>query len=118
MFKKIKALIDSFHLDEVQVALEELGIKGVIISSCNDFAPQKGPAMIFRGKERATDYLSAIRLEMVVDQEMAREVIEAIQEADGAHRDRETWISVLPVEEVISLETLGGAEYPGLGGGT
>ncbi len=118
MFKKIKALIDPFHLDEVQVALEELGVKGVIISSCNDFAPQKGPAMIFRGKERATDYLSAIRLEMVVDQEMAREVIETIQEADGAGLDQVNRISVLPIEEVISLETFGDAEYHGLGGGT
>ena len=39
MFKKIKAMIEPLHLDEVKDALEELGIKGVTISKCNNFGP-------------------------------------------------------------------------------
>ena len=84
MYKKIKALIEPLHLDEVKEALEKLGIKGVTISNCRNVTSLKGPAMIFRGKERATDFLSEIGLEMVVDQELAGKVIETIQKADGA----------------------------------
>ena len=42
MFKKIKAMIEPLHLDEVREALEELGIKGVTISKCKNLGPQSG----------------------------------------------------------------------------
>ena len=115
MFKKIKALIEPLNLDEVKEALEELGIRGVTISNCRNVSPQKGPAMIFRGKERATDFLSEIWLEMVVDQEQAGKVIETIQKADGVGGNKDGRISVLPIEEVISLEPSECAGYFGLG---
>jgi nitrogen regulatory protein P-II 1 len=112
MFKKIKAMIEPLHLDEVKEALEELGIKGVTISKCKKLGAQTGPAMIFRGRKQATDCLSEIRLEMVVDQEMAARVIETIQKADGGGRDKEGKISVLPIEEVISIDASECASYP------
>ncbi len=118
MFKKIKAMIEPLHLDEVKSALEDLGINGVTISNCRNVSPLKGPAMIFRGKERATDFLSEIWLEMVVEQELTGKVIETIQKADGAGWDKDRKISVLPIEEVISLESSECAGYPGLGVGT
>ena len=118
MFKKIKALIEPLNLDEVKEALEELGIKWVTISNCRNVSPQKGPAMIFRGKERATDFLSEIWLEIMVDQELAGKIIETIQKADRAGGDKDSKISVMPIEEVISLESPECAGYPGLGAGT
>jgi nitrogen regulatory protein P-II 1 len=118
MFKKIKALIEPYNLDEVKEALEELGIKGVTISNCRNLSPRKGPAMIFRGRERTTDFLPETWLEMVVDQEMAGKVIETIQKANGAGWDKNGKISILPIEEVISFESSEYAEYPGLGVGT
>ena len=74
--------------------------------------------MIFRGKKQAGDFLSEIRLEMVVDQEMAAGVIKTIQKADGGGRDKEGKISVLSIEEVISIDAFECAEHPGLGVGT
>jgi nitrogen regulatory protein P-II 1 len=118
MFKKIKALIEPLNLDGVKEALEELGIKGVTISNCRNVSPRKGPAMIFRGKERATDFLSEIWLEMVVDQELVGKVIETIQKTDGVGGNMDSKISVLPIEEIISLESSEFAGYAGLGVGT
>jgi nitrogen regulatory protein P-II 1 len=118
VYKKIKALIEPLHLDEVNKALEKLGVKGVTISNCRNVTPRKGPAMIFRGKQRVTDFVSEIWLEMVVDQKLAEMVIKTIEKADGAGWDKDGKISVLPVEEVISLESSERAGYPGLGVGT
>lgn len=118
VFKKITVLIEPLNLNEVKEALEELGIKGVTISNCRNVSSQKGPALIFRGKERATNFLSEIWLEMVVEQELAGKVIETIQKADGVGGDLDSKISVLPIEEVISLEPSECAGYAGLGVGT
>jgi nitrogen regulatory protein PII len=118
VFKKIKALIDPLNLDEIREALEELGIQGVTASNCRQVSPRKGPAKIFRGKERATDFLSEIGLEMVVDEELAGRVIETIQRADGVGWDKEGKISILPIEEVLSIEPSEFAGYRNLGVGT
>jgi nitrogen regulatory protein PII len=118
VYKKIKALIEPLNLDEVNEALEKLGVKGVTISNCRNVTPRKGPAMIFRGKERATDFLPETWLEMVVEQEIAEKVIETLQKADGAPSDKNSLISVLPIEEMISFESSEYASYSDLGVGT
>jgi nitrogen regulatory protein PII len=118
MFKQIKAVIEPGNLDEVQEALEELGIQGVTLLKCKSFSPQKGPTMIFRGKKQAADLLSEIRLELIVEQEMAGKVIEILQKAEKPSKERDWSISILPIEEVVPLETTGHVGHPPLGVGT
>jgi nitrogen regulatory protein P-II 1 len=118
MFKKIKALIDPLHLDDIKEALEGLNIQGVTISNCRNVIPRKGPATIFRGRTQATDFLSEIWLEMVVDEDLAGKVIETIQNADGAGRDMDGKISVLSIEEVLSIEASECGRHRDLGVGT
>lgn len=112
MFKKIKALINPFNLDEVKGALEELGIKEVTISKCRNFGFQNGPTLIFRGKRQTADFRPKIRLEMVVDQEQAGKVIETIRTAEGAGWDKDGRISVMSIEEGIAIEASGWAANP------
>ena len=115
MFKKIKAMIEPLNLDEIGEALEELGIEGVTISKSKNFGDWKGQTMIFRGKKQATDFLSEIRLEMVVEEEMAGKVIDIIQKAEGTAKDGDCRISILPVEKVVPLETNGPVAPLGVG---
>lgn len=103
MFKEIRAFIKPLNLNKVKQALEGLGVKEVTISKCKNFGPQIGPAMISRGKKLSTDFLSELRLEMVVDQEMAARVIETIQKADGAGREKGGKISILTIEEALRI---------------
>ncbi|MBI5584470.1 MAG: P-II family nitrogen regulator [Deltaproteobacteria bacterium] len=118
MFKKIKAWIDPLNLDEVQGALEDLGLHDVTTSNCRQVSPHNGPAMIFRGKERATDFLPEICLEIVVDQEMTGKVMETIQKAEGVGWDPQGKTAVLTIEAVLSFEPAEYEKFPGLGVGT
>ncbi|MGC1404709.1 MAG: P-II family nitrogen regulator, partial [Thermodesulfobacteriota bacterium] len=61
--------------------------------------------------EQGIDFLIEFKLEMVVAQELADKVIETIQKADGSGRDKNGKISVLSIEEVISIDASECAGY-------
>jgi nitrogen regulatory protein P-II 1 len=105
MVKKIEAIIKPFKLDEVKDALNELGIKGMTISEVKGFGRQKGHTEIYRGAEYVIDFLPKVKIEVVVDQETAGKVIEAIQKAAKTGKIGDGKIFVLPVEEVIRIRT-------------
>jgi nitrogen regulatory protein PII len=94
--KKIKASIEPSVLEEVVDSLDALGIEGMIVSKCKDVCDRKGLTTMFRGKEEVADIQASIRLEMVVDVEMAEEALKIIQKKDGL-------VSVLPIDAVIPV---------------
>ncbi|MFH0789741.1 MAG: P-II family nitrogen regulator [Pseudomonadota bacterium] len=105
MLKKIEAIIKPFKLDEVKDALNDLGIRGMTISEVKGFGRQKGHTEIYRGAEYVIDFLPKVKIEVVVDQDMAVKVIEAIQKAAKTGKIGDGKIFVLPVEEVIRIRT-------------
>jgi nitrogen regulatory protein P-II 1 len=105
MLKKIEAIIKPFKLDEVKDALNDLGIRGMTISEVKGFGRQKGHTEIYRGAEYVIDFLPKVKIEVVVAQELAGKVIEAIQKAAQTGKIGDGKIFVLPVEEVIRIRT-------------
>lgn len=105
MQKKIEAIIKPFKLDEVKDALNDLGIRGMTISEVKGFGRQKGHTEIYRGAEYVIDFLPKVKIEVVVDQDMAGKVIEAIQKAAQTGKIGDGKIFILPVEEVIRIRT-------------
>jgi nitrogen regulatory protein P-II 1 len=105
MVKKIEAIIKPFKLDEVKDALNDLGIRGMTISEVKGFGRQKGHTEIYRGAEYVIDFLPKVKIEVVVDQDMAGKVIEAIQKAAKTGKIGDGKIFVLPVEDVIRIRT-------------
>lgn len=105
MLKKIEAIIKPFKLDEVKDALNELGIKGMTITEVKGFGRQKGHTEVYRGAEYVIDFLPKIKIEIVVDQDLAGKVIEAIQKAAKTGKIGDGKIFVLPVDEVIRIRT-------------
>ena len=118
MFKKIKTIIEPLNLDEIKKALEELGIKEGAISKHKNFKPQKGKALVFRGKKQTGDSLPEIRLKMGVDQETAARVVESLRKVDGAGWDKDGRITVLSIEEIISNGPFNRAGWSGFQMGT
>jgi nitrogen regulatory protein P-II 1 len=114
MFKKIKATIKPLNLVEVREALEDLGIKEVTISRCKNFGPQKGQTMIFRGKKQTSDFLSEIRLEMIMEEEKVGKVIEIIQKTERTAKAGNGMISILSLGEAFPFGTSGSVGIPAL----
>ena len=76
--KKIEAIIKPFKMDDVRDALSEIGIVGLTITEVRGFGRQKGHKELFRGKEYTIDLLPKIKIEVVVPDEKADQVIDTI----------------------------------------
>ena len=94
--KKIEALIKPFKLDEVKEALTRLGVKGITVSEVKGFGRQRGHKEIYRGAEYQVDFVSKIKIEVVV---------EAIQKSAHSGKIGDGKIFVLPIEEAIRIRT-------------
>ncbi len=103
--KKVEAIIKPFKLDEVKEALHEIGIQGLTVTEVKGFGRQKGHTELYRGAEYVVDFLPKIKLEVVVSEDMADKVVEAIVSAANTGRIGDGKIFVLPLEETIRIRT-------------
>jgi len=79
--KKIEAVIKPFKLDEVREALSAIGSNGLTVTEVKGFGRQKGHTELYRGAEYVVDFLPKIKLELVVAEDAAEAVIDAIVKA-------------------------------------
>ena len=102
---KIEAIIKPFKLDEVKSALSEIGITGMTVSEVRGFGRQKGHTEVYRGAEYVTDFLSKVKIEVVVEEGLAARAVEAIQQAAKTDKIGDGKIFVSSVEDVIRIRT-------------
>jgi nitrogen regulatory protein P-II 1 len=103
--KKIEAIIKPFKLDEVKEALQEVGLQGITVTEAKGFGRQKGHTELYRGAEYVVDFLPKVKVEVVVADENAEAVIDAIRKAAQTGRIGDGKIFVSTVEEVIRIRT-------------
>ena len=76
--KKIEAIIQPHKLEDVKEALKAIGIDGMTIAEVRGHGRQKGHKEIYRGMEYQVDLLPKVKLEMVVPDNRAQEVIQTV----------------------------------------
>ena len=103
--KKIEAIIKPFKLDEVKAALGELGVAGMTIIEVKGFGRQKGHTEIYRGSEYTVDFVPKIKVDVVVDNEIADTVVETILKTARSGKIGDGKIFVSSVEEVFRIRT-------------
>ncbi len=103
--KKIEAIIKPFKLDEVRDALIKAGVEGMTVTEVRGHGRQKGHTELYRGAEYAVDFLPKVKVEVVVESDMADAVIDAIETAARTGRIGDGKIFVMPVENVIRVRT-------------
>ncbi|MBA4370388.1 MAG: transcriptional regulator [Coriobacteriaceae bacterium] len=79
--KKIEAIIKPHKLDEVKEALQAIGIAGLTAYEVKGFGRQKGHTEVYRGAEYTVDFVPKVKIEIVVDDDLATRVEDAIVEA-------------------------------------
>lgn len=103
--KKIEAVIKPFKLDEVKEALHDVGVSGITVTEAKGFGRQKGHTELYRGAEYVVDFLPKVRLEVVVDDDLAERVVEAIANAARTGRIGDGKIFVSTIEEALRIRT-------------
>ena len=103
--KMVTAIIKPFKLDEVREALGNIGVQGITVTEVKGFGRQKGHTELYRGAEYVVDFLPKVKVEVVLADENAEAVIEAIRNAAQTGRIGDGKIFVSNVEEVIRIRT-------------
>ena len=103
--KKIEAIIKPFKLDEVKDGLSAAGVKGLTVSEVKGFGRQRGHKEVYRGAEYQVDFVSKIKIEVVMASALVPEAVKIIQETARTGQIGDGKIFVIPVEEVIRIRT-------------
>ena len=109
--KRIEAIIKPFKLEDVKDELNRIGVRGITVTEVKGFGRQRGHTELYRGAEYIVDFLPKIKVEVIVGEELAEQVIEVIEEAARTGKIGDGKIFVTPVEEVIRIRT--GERGPG-----
>ena len=77
--KKIEAIIKPFKLEEVRDALTAVGVHGLTVTEVKGYGRQKGHTEVYRGAEYDIALVPKIRIEIVVDEGDAEDIVVTAQ---------------------------------------
>jgi nitrogen regulatory protein P-II 2 len=103
--KLITAIIKPFKLEEVRDALSRVGVLGMTITEVKGYGRQKGHTELYRGAEYAVNFLPKIRIEVVIPDEDADKIVEAIGSAAKTGQIGDGKIFVTPIEQALRIRT-------------
>lgn len=103
--KKIEAVIKPFKLEDVKDALNKIGITGMTITEVKGFGRQRGHKEVYRGSEYQVEFVPKIQLGIVVDSEIADQVVDVIKETAKTGKIGDGKIFVSSLEEAIRIRT-------------
>ena len=103
--KLIIAIIKPFKLEEVKAALSEINVEGMTVTEVKGFGRQKGHTEIYRGSEYTVDFLPKAKLEIIVSDEQAKQVIDTILRTARTGQIGDGKIFVTNLGEMIRIRT-------------
>ena len=103
--KLIIAAIKPFKLEEVREALTDIGVRGMMVSEIKGFGAQSGHTEIYRGAEYAVNFVPKVRLEIVVADAMAEQVVSTIASTAKTDKIGDGKIFTLDVEGAMRVRT-------------
>jgi nitrogen regulatory protein PII len=95
--KLVTAIIKPFKLEDVRVALSEVGVDGMTVTEVKGFGRQKGHTELYRGAEYTVDFVPKTKIEVAVSESITQQVIESIITAakTGSIGDGKVFVSEL-----------------------
>ncbi len=103
--KLVVAVLKPFKLDDVKEALKTAGIQGMTLTESQGFGRQRGHTEVYRGAEYEVDFVPKIRVEVLIDDDRADEVVDAIVNAAATGKIGDGKVWVVPVETVVRVRT-------------
>jgi nitrogen regulatory protein P-II 1 len=103
--KLITAIIKPFKLDDVKSALTGVGVHGMTVSEVRGFGRQGGHTETYRGTEYKLEFVPKAMVEVVVADDAAPRVVDAIvgAAATGKIGDGKVWVTT--VDEIVRIRT-------------
>ena len=101
----VTAVIKPFKLDDVKSALEAFGVHGLTVSEVSGYGRQRGHTEVYRGAEYQVDFVPKVRLDIVVADDDAADVVDVVAKAaaTGQIGDGKVWTT--PVDDLVRVRT-------------
>ena len=103
--KKLEIITRPFKVDEIKEALTSLGVKGMTLTEVKGFGRQHGHKEVYRGAEYQIDFLSKVKIEIVIEDEMLDKAVETVINAARTGKVGDGKIFVYPVENAVRIRT-------------
>src|SRR5580700_7282457 len=101
--KKIECVIRPIKIDEVKVALEEIGIVGMTVSDVRGYGKQRGRTEKYRGNTYVVNLLPKVKIEIVTTDDRAEDVVQAMLLAAQTGEIGDGKIFVSHVEDAVRI---------------
>ncbi|HWQ18604.1 MAG TPA: P-II family nitrogen regulator [Methanotrichaceae archaeon] len=103
--KMIQAIIRPGKIEDVKKALDDAGYTSLTSIEVKGRGRQKGITQMWRGEEYKVDMLPKVKVEVVVQDDKADEVIELVRKSAHTGNIGDGKIFVLPVERTVRIRT-------------
>ena len=103
--KLVTAVIKPHKWEEVREALEMFGVTGMTVSEVSGYGRQKGHTEVYRGAEYDIALVPKVRIEIVVDDADAEDVVGVVVKSAQTGRigDGKVWVQA--VDSVVRVRT-------------
>lgn len=103
--KLVTAVVKPHRFDGIKEALQTFGVHGLTVTEASGYGRQRGHTEVYRGAEYTVDLVPKVRIEVLVEDEDAEQLIDVIVEAarTGKIGDGKVW--AVPVGTVVRVRT-------------
>ena len=103
--KLVTAVIKPHKLDEVKAALEAFGVQGLTVSEASGYGRQRGHTEVYRGAEYTVDLVPKVRVEVLVDDNDAKDIIDVLVKSARTGRIGDGKVWSVPVDDIVRVRT-------------
>jgi nitrogen regulatory protein P-II 1 len=89
----------------VKSALESFGVEGMTVSEASGFGRQRGHTEVYRGAEYTVDLVPKVRLEVLVGDDDATDIIDVLVKSARTGRIGDGKVWSVPVDDVVRVRT-------------
>ena len=103
--KRIEVIVRHYKLEEIKNALVENGLHGMTVTEVRGFGRQRGHTESYRGAEYVVDFLPKTKIEMVVPDAAAEQVVETILRVAQTGQIGDGKVFVSDVGQMLRIRT-------------
>ena len=103
--KKIESIIRHYKLEDVKNALSEAGIQGLTVTEVRGFGRQRGHKETYRGTEYTVDFLPKAKMEIVVPDDDAKNVIDTLLRTARTGKIGDGKVFVTSIDVMVRIRT-------------
>ncbi len=103
--KRVECIIRPYKLDEVKIALGEIGVIGMTVTDVRGSGRHRGHRESFQGADYVIDLPTKVKIEMIVRDDDVEEIIETVLAHARTGEKGDGKVFVLPMEDAVRIRT-------------